>query len=498
MPPLVDFISKLSEEERKLIKDKVSDYIPQNVVKKLGANKLNLFRDMDEVRMVSTVFVGFGVADHAGDPGEHFARIQTLFIHCIEILAKYDGMFRQFVLDDKGCVLIVCFGVHGHAHADDASRAVAFARDLQNAVYYMRTQIGVTSGRLFCGCVGSKVRREFAVVGDSCNMASRLMSIADSGIRVDEATYMLTNDAFDYEICVPVNVKGKKAPLISFIVKNMKVGQNCEDHSTALDSFVGRRDEKKKTIEVIVKSNIGYITGPEGYGKSFLLEYAVLLARRTGIPAFVASGAKQTQGNPYHTIGKIVKQILRAQGTAWDAMGTKARVEHITVQLESAINHFFHREETPNKAAKRNSRGTHDFPSQASPSLIVGFRSLRRMSLNGKSAKSSVYEKTMHSFGSSTAKVVAGNEFEFPDSADRDDDDASVSSAASGSTNFSRSSSFPTMTIDDFLYLMHTSIDLGVSVMATKTVDNMSPVLRSLCKLVVCRLSFVVQYDEDP
>lgn len=57
----------------------------------------------------------------------------------------------------------------------------------------MPISIGVSRGRLFCGSVGTMSRREYAVVGDSCNLAARLMKQAVTGsAAVDKATWQAT------------------------------------------------------------------------------------------------------------------------------------------------------------------------------------------------------------------------------------------------------------------------------------------------------------------
>ena len=45
-----------------------------------------------------------------------------------------------------------------------------------------RSKIGVTTGTVFCGLIGSDERKEFTVIGDSVNLAARLMQKSDYGI----------------------------------------------------------------------------------------------------------------------------------------------------------------------------------------------------------------------------------------------------------------------------------------------------------------------------
>ena len=86
------------------------------------------------------------------------------------------------------------------AHADDAARAVRAALAMQEAVMRLeiptmpgirlQTGIGITSGEVIAGNVGSERRMHYAVVGDSVNIAARLQAVAGPNqILIDEATH---------------------------------------------------------------------------------------------------------------------------------------------------------------------------------------------------------------------------------------------------------------------------------------------------------------------
>ena len=86
-------------------------------------------------------------------------------------------MLRQFVIDDKGAVIIWCFGLPGCAFEDNVRRGLRSAFDVVDALITLglSPRVGITLGNTFCGLVGAPYRCEYAVMGPCVNLAARLM-----------------------------------------------------------------------------------------------------------------------------------------------------------------------------------------------------------------------------------------------------------------------------------------------------------------------------------
>ena len=128
----------------------------------------------------------------------------------------FEGTIRQFLVDDKGMVLIACFGIV--AHENDSERATRCALEIER--YLKRQDItsscGVTTGEVFCGLVGGETRCEYALIGDVVNMAARLMAATRDEIRCDLETYMRSCKHVVFERLNPIQVKGKKVEIEVF------------------------------------------------------------------------------------------------------------------------------------------------------------------------------------------------------------------------------------------------------------------------------------------
>lgn len=122
-------------------------------------------------RSVSIVFLGFDLPIEVRDNDKKhmLQRAQRFFTTSQNLVQKHEGTIRQFIIDDKGAVMIVVFGLPPTSHEDDSHRAVLFALTLTRQFAQngdKEPSIGITTGKAFCGTVGSEDRREYAVVGD--------------------------------------------------------------------------------------------------------------------------------------------------------------------------------------------------------------------------------------------------------------------------------------------------------------------------------------------
>ena len=185
---------------------------------------------LKEIRRATVLFVNIDI-ERANETLDVF---QNLFCDMFSCIEKYGAMLRQFIIDDKGCVAIVCLGLSGFAHRDDPLRGVQLAlrlsRVLQDTHNMQDSSIGITTGNCFCGVVGTEQRREYAVVGDIVNLAARLMAVGKGTVRCDKSTKdesvrnQKTQDAVDvgsnkkieFRELEPISVKGKSKPVDIF------------------------------------------------------------------------------------------------------------------------------------------------------------------------------------------------------------------------------------------------------------------------------------------
>ena len=132
---------------------------------------------LGELRVVSVLFVNLPELNYA-TPLDRAQQIDACI--CRRELYRFEGSINKLNVDDKGTSLLAAMGLPPLAHEDDAKRAVQAALAMQRKLgeLGLRNSIGISTGRVFCGSIGSRRRREYTLLGDVVNSAARLMQAA--------------------------------------------------------------------------------------------------------------------------------------------------------------------------------------------------------------------------------------------------------------------------------------------------------------------------------
>ena len=139
------------------LKEKLLHFISPCVLETLKEfGKKEDFRDTSQMRNVTTVFLNFQISrkvlmtENAKAAEQENLFFQSIFSHTLEILnrAEHNGMVRQFLVDDKGCNLIVVFGTPTFTHMDDPLRAVRFVHAVKNEIQYVKIGCGITTDKV--------------------------------------------------------------------------------------------------------------------------------------------------------------------------------------------------------------------------------------------------------------------------------------------------------------------------------------------------------------
>ncbi|KAL7552126.1 hypothetical protein ACHAWF_018244 [Thalassiosira exigua] len=195
-------------------------------------------------------------------------------------LDKVQGHLRQYILDDKGLVLICTFGLRGSMFLNMiAQRAMPFTLSIKKTLEEelgVKSRIGATFGRAYCGVVGGSVRHEFSVLGPSVNFSARLMVSKDNpGILVDKNVRLLTSQVF-FKPLPAVKAKGFDEPMPIF--EPIQTSTDDKWGQRKHKNFIGRSKEimhiMRKAKDLVfggTASKLVFLSAVSGTGKSALM-----------------------------------------------------------------------------------------------------------------------------------------------------------------------------------------------------------------------------------
>lgn len=170
----------------------------------------------DEMRRATIVFLSVGNLDPGRDTKDA-ARMQVVARLLQRSIYALEGSLNKILVDDKGLLLLACFGLPPLNHyTDDPLRAVLAAARFIDTLREedIIGKAGVATGTCWCGVVGSALRREYTVLGDVVNLAARLMgSASENECRVDESTRSACKHILDFGPPQTISLKGKAKPV---------------------------------------------------------------------------------------------------------------------------------------------------------------------------------------------------------------------------------------------------------------------------------------------
>jgi adenylate cyclase len=150
----------------------------------------------------------------------------------VELLNEYFSEMSDLILDNEGTLdkylgdgIMALFGAPW-SKPDDAQRAVKTAVGMQRALSNLNRQwqargqeplrmgLGINTGQVTAGNIGSSRRMDYTVIGDAVNLASRLCANAAGGqILISQPTFKAVNGHWPARRLEAIKVKGKAAPV---------------------------------------------------------------------------------------------------------------------------------------------------------------------------------------------------------------------------------------------------------------------------------------------
>lgn len=208
-----------------------SRYVSHQLVDGILSNpdKLKLGGERRKVSIIFADIRDFTSMAESMKPEDVVDLLNTYLSALTEIVFKYEGTLDKYMGD---CVMAV-FGVP-ISHYNDTERAVVSAVEMQQYVNDINIErerdglkkveigVGINTGYVISGNMGSVDRMDYTVIGDGVNIASRLEGIANRGqILVTKDVYEEVRYLVNAHFLESVTVKGKEKPIDVYEVQDL-------------------------------------------------------------------------------------------------------------------------------------------------------------------------------------------------------------------------------------------------------------------------------------
>lgn len=217
--------------------------IPPSVVEQVVSGELTIEKGgkLQEVTMLYSDIRGFTAMSESKPPHEIVNMLNEYFEVMVEVIFQYGGTLDKFVGDE----IIALFGAP--ISIEEAPvKAVYCALEMQKALREfnrtraaenhepIRVGIGINTGLVVTGYIGSSKALQYTAIGDAMNVASRLCSAAKAGeIIVSESTMRKVADRVEAISLPPIEAKGKRERLRIFNVIGRKGEEWVKDPTNA-------------------------------------------------------------------------------------------------------------------------------------------------------------------------------------------------------------------------------------------------------------------------
>ncbi len=306
-------------------------YVPEELLRRIRSARAGgaMRGERRTVTMLFADIQGSTAAAEQLDPEDWAEIVNGAFAHLIAPVYRYEGTLARL----QGDAILAFFGAP-IAHEDDPLRAVRAGLDIiagfdgyaanvhDGTGVPIAVRVGINTGLVVVGEVGSDLRVEYTALGDAINVAARMEQTAEAGtVRVTSYTGDLLHGAFDLVDIGPVEVKGKAEPVRAARVLGPTTAARTARTTAPL---IGRPQEQLALRGVLDRllqgqGGLAALVGEAGIGKSRLLgwlrgeaEVGSVVASRADVDgelAWLEGRSRSFDGAvPYATFAELLRR----------------------------------------------------------------------------------------------------------------------------------------------------------------------------------------------
>ncbi len=242
---------------------KVPSEMTREVLDNFFSEKIINYRSEGELRNIVAVFISFRNITS-------YKKLDEMFCTILPQMDLLGGYLKNIDFGDKGATMLVVFGAPV-SYENNIERACNFIASVKNE-YKNNIRAGITYGTVYAGLIGAPQRNSYDVLGDTVNIACRLMAKVNWGsVWLSQTVYSGIKNLFNCKFINEFQVRGKTETVCVYELLDKK---SVKRDKTYNFKMLGRENEeeklKKEIDHIFNKKNAGvfYVYGEVGVGKS--------------------------------------------------------------------------------------------------------------------------------------------------------------------------------------------------------------------------------------
>ncbi|MFO8061355.1 MAG: AAA family ATPase, partial [bacterium] len=296
-------------------------YVPEWLERRIQIKQTFSPKD-GEHRKAAVVFLHFRKIPFDKYPEKASGQVEKIGEDIDTISEKYGGWVNKIDFYNNAIRALVIFGFPRKL-PNDESHAVMFAQEIlsKKELKNIDMRIGVNSGLIYGTPIGSNIRREYTVMGDTVNTAARIASKAKSReITVGENVFEKTSHVFNYSKTRAKAFKGKSRKVHNYIFRGTRSEKGhirrMGEWISQSSKLIGHKEEIKHFHNAMntVKGGNGQIiafTGEAGLGKSRMIAELADAANGEGYKVYQGNCISYGQAFSYHPWIEIFNRVFK-------------------------------------------------------------------------------------------------------------------------------------------------------------------------------------------
>lgn len=219
-------------QERDKLKSTFGKYMTEAIVEHLMAGKVQLGGETLTATILFSDIRSFTSISEKMDAKQLVALLNEYFTEMVDVVIDEGGVVDKYI----GDAIMAVFGapipkpesaVHAVRAAVRMRQALVALNEslVARGMQRIETGIGIHTGEVVAGNIGSEKRMEYTVIGDTVNLASRLESSTKelgAPVLISQDTYDLVKDYFEVRPVKEITVKGREQQVMTYEVLDLK------------------------------------------------------------------------------------------------------------------------------------------------------------------------------------------------------------------------------------------------------------------------------------